>query len=174
MDEGYDPPILRATELVPESMEKSPIVLSHFFGSRRNFHLQRCTSIKFLNTEISVLATICSKRQMNEIAELLRNLLLNATAGSSISEELSSVERDYMELWVEVKEYGEVRKALVNNVLERLEEVCDTKSEISSNEDYLQGISGSEDKTQLKKYRFLLMCRNHLKNWRILFSELGF
>lgn len=93
---------------------------------------------------------------------------LNASAGSEIAEERRGVECDVRERWVEVEE---VREAVVNDVSERLEKVSATESQIPSNADILQCISGSEDK--LEERPLLFMRRIPLKIWRILFGEVG-
>ena len=150
LDEGYDPHMLDATELVGEAWEKISVAT-----------IARCwTKAKILPTEVqealimkhgkpSVREDVRRKRdELDRFAEILKKLQLDAPAGSDIADELIGVEINDVERWVEVEEDGEVREALVNDVLEGLEKVRILESGVPSSAGKLEHRGNAEDRVE--------------------------
>ena len=148
LDEVYDPHMLDATELVGQAWEKIGVAT-----------IARCwIESKILPTEVQealimkhgqprVREDVRRKRdELDRLADILKKLQLDAPAGSDIADELVGVEINDVESRVEVEEDGEVREALVNGVLEGLEEVRILDSEVPPSPGKLEYIGNAEDR----------------------------
>lgn len=147
LDEVYDPHVLEVTEMVQSARENiTARTVACCWIKARILYTDVHDCLIMEHVKHRARDKVKPRRaEVNEIADILRNLQFIAPVGNDIAEELDGVQSGDVKRRFEVGEDGEVQKALLNDALQSTDEVHTNASEIYLSADNRQKISASED-----------------------------